>query len=62
MEHTANPLVREVVLEVIEKRDKRIKKQEPSADLLCRRLRALGIDGYFGKYEYIMSFMLDTRS
>lgn len=31
MEHTANPLVREVVLEVIEKWDKRIKKQEPSA-------------------------------
>lgn len=27
----------------------------------CRRLCALGIDGYFGKYEY-MSFMLDTRS
>ena len=32
------PIVRKVVLEVIEKRDKRIKKQEPSADLFCRGL------------------------
>ena len=38
MEHTANPLVREVVLEVIEKWDKRIKNRSLRRSLHRRRL------------------------
>lgn len=43
MEYTENPLVREVVLEVIEKRDKRIKKTGAFGS--CRRLLRLLING-----------------